>query len=61
MSEKYNPRVIENKWQDFWKNNKTFKSAVNKNKEKYYILEMFPTHLEKYIWVMSEIIPWVMS
>ena len=42
MSEKYNPRIIENKWQDFWKNNKTFKSAVNKNKEKYYILEMFP-------------------
>ena len=32
MSEEYNPRIIENKWQDFWKNNKTFKSAVNKNK-----------------------------
>ena len=42
MSEKYNPKVIEKKWQSFWGENKSFKSEVNPSKEKYYILEMFP-------------------
>lgn len=42
MSEKYNPRAIESKWQSYWHKNNTFKSELNKNKEKYYILEMFP-------------------
>ena len=42
MSEKYNPKIIEKKWQSFWSKQETFKSVVNKNKEKYYILEMFP-------------------
>ena len=42
MSEKYNPRAIESKWQSYWRNNNTFKSELNKKKEKYYVLEMFP-------------------
>ncbi len=42
MSEKYNPKVIEKKWQSFWEDNEIFKSEVNKYKKKYYILEMFP-------------------
>jgi leucyl-tRNA synthetase len=42
MSEKYNPRVIESKWQSFWRESNTFKSEMNTEKEKYYILEMFP-------------------
>ena len=42
MSEKYNPKVIEKKWQTFWDDQKLFESKVNKNKKKYYILEMFP-------------------
>jgi len=42
MSEKYNPRAIESKWQSYWRKNNTFKSEVNKEKEKYYVLEMFP-------------------
>ena len=42
MSEKYNPRIIEKKWQSYWDENNIFKSEVNKKKEKYYILEMFP-------------------
>ena len=36
MSEKYNPRVIETKWQTFWKENKIFKSDLDTKKEKYY-------------------------
>ena len=42
MSEKYNPRVIEKKWQQHWAELQSFKSEVNPKKEKYYILEMFP-------------------
>ena len=42
MSEKYNPRAIESKWQSYWRNNKTFKSELDTKKEKYYVLEMFP-------------------
>ena len=39
---KYNPQIIEKKWQKIWKNEKTFKSTINNKKQKYYILEMFP-------------------
>ena len=40
MSEKYNPRSIETKWQNFWRDNEILKSDLKK--KKYYILEMFP-------------------
>ncbi|MCG2711261.1 MAG: leucine--tRNA ligase [Candidatus Omnitrophica bacterium] len=33
---------IEKKWQEYWKQNNTFRSSVDKNKKKYYVLEMFP-------------------
>ena len=42
MSEKYNPRVIEKKWQSFWTDNNLFASKVIKGQKKYYVLEMFP-------------------
>ncbi len=42
MSEKYNPRAIESKWQAYWRENNTFKSELDTAKEKYYVLEMFP-------------------
>ena len=42
MSEKYNPKVIEKKWQSYWSDNKLFESQIIKDKKKYYILEMFP-------------------
>ncbi|MGE0172759.1 MAG: leucine--tRNA ligase [Oligoflexales bacterium] len=38
----YDPSAIEKKWQDFWDKNKTFKSEVDPNKPKYYVLDMFP-------------------
>ena len=40
--ERYNFKIVENKWQKFWEKNKTFKSSINKNKKKFYCLEMFP-------------------
>jgi len=42
MDEKYNPKVIESKWQKFWENKNLFKAVPDQSKEKYYILEMFP-------------------
>lgn len=39
---KYDHRVIEKKWQKFWEENKTFKVEIDKDKPKYYALDMFP-------------------
>ena len=40
--DRYNFKIVEKKWQEFWAKNKTFKSSINKNKKKFYCLEMFP-------------------
>ena len=40
--ERYNFRQIETKWQKYWSDNKSFSSNINKNKKKFYCLEMFP-------------------
>ena len=42
MEEKYNPQQIESKWQKVWEQAKTYEVTEDKNKEKYYVLEMFP-------------------
>ncbi len=42
MSEKYNSKVIEKKWQSHWSDNQLFESKIIEGKKKYYILEMFP-------------------
>ena len=42
MNDKYNPRVVEKKWQKFWEDGALFEAQENLAKEKYYILEMFP-------------------
>ena len=39
---RYNFKIIEKKWQQYWDENKTFVSKYNKNKKKFYCLEMFP-------------------
>ena len=40
--EKYNFKVIEKKWQEDWDKNKIFETKKNKDKKKFYCLEMFP-------------------
>ena len=40
--ERYNFKVVEKKWQKFWGDNKIFKIKLDKNKKKFYCLEMFP-------------------
>lgn len=38
----YNFREVEKKWQQYWKENKTFKTENKSSKPKYYVLDMFP-------------------
>ena len=40
--ERYNFKSIEQKWQDIWEKHKTFSSKIDRNKKKFYCLEMFP-------------------
>lgn len=38
----YNFNAIEQKWQKYWKENKTYRVIENGDKEKFYVLNMFP-------------------
>ncbi len=40
--ERYNFKSIETKWQKLWEDEKTFSTELDKNKKKFYCLEMFP-------------------
>ena len=40
--DRYNFKITESKWQSFWDENNYFVSKVDKNKKKFYCLEMFP-------------------
>jgi len=40
--ERYNIKIVEKKWQDRWVKKKTHSAILNKNKKKFYCLEMFP-------------------
>jgi len=42
MLERYNFTEIEEKWQKYWETSETFKTTEDQDKEKYYVLEMFP-------------------
>ncbi len=39
---RYNFKIIEQKWQSSWKKNNVFSAKINKSKKKFYCLEMFP-------------------
>ena len=40
--ERYNAKLTEKKWQEKWEKEKPILPSVDRNKEKYYVLEMFP-------------------
>ena len=40
--ERYNFKSVEEKWQKIWQDNNQFSTELDKNKEKFYCLEMFP-------------------
>ncbi len=42
MIERYDFSEIESKWQKYWEDNKLFKTTEDEEKQKYYLLEMFP-------------------
>ena len=40
--DRYNFKTVEKKWQKLWEEKKSFSTKVDKNKKKFYCLEMFP-------------------
>ena len=40
--DRYNFKLVEKRWQDYWAKNKLFNSKIDKSKKKFYCLEMFP-------------------
>lgn len=40
--ERYSPHDIEKKWQQKWADEQVYKTEMDKDREKYYVLEMFP-------------------
>jgi leucyl-tRNA synthetase len=38
----YNHREIEKRWQEFWRENKTYQVTEDKTRKKFYVLDMFP-------------------
>jgi leucyl-tRNA synthetase len=42
ITDRYDFKTIEAKWQEHWLANKTYGVTEDKDKEKYYVLEMFP-------------------
>ena len=40
--ERYNFKLVEEKWQKIWDKNKFYKTNIDKSKKKFYCLEMFP-------------------
>ena len=40
--EKYNFKIVENKWQQYWETHKSFSTKIEQDKKKFYCLEMFP-------------------
>ncbi len=42
VNTEYNFQKIEQKWQERWEKDKIFEVKEDTNKEKYYVLEMYP-------------------
>ena len=38
----YNHREIESRWQQYWRDNATYRTEIDKNRPKFYVLDMFP-------------------
>lgn len=38
----YKHKEIEKRWQQYWKDNNTYKTEIDKSKPKFYVLDMFP-------------------
>lgn len=38
----YNHKDIESRWQNYWRDNKVYKTSIDQSRPKYYVLDMFP-------------------
>ncbi len=39
---RYNFKIVEENWQEYWEKNKTYSAKINQKQKKFYCLEMFP-------------------
>ena len=49
--DRYNFKTVEEKWQNYWHKNKSFKTDLDKNKKNFTALKCFLIPLVKFIWV----------
>ncbi|MFH1756707.1 MAG: class I tRNA ligase family protein, partial [Pseudomonadota bacterium] len=42
MAKRYDPQIVEEKWQKIWAEKRLFQTFADPQKQKYYVLEMFP-------------------
>ncbi len=42
MTRRYDPQIVEDKWQKIWEKNRLFRTEKDPAQKKYYVLEMFP-------------------
>ena len=38
----YKHKEIESRWQQYWRENKTYKTEIDNSRPKFYVLDMFP-------------------
>ena len=38
----YRHKEIEQRWQQYWKDHKTYRAEIDQSRPKYYVLDMFP-------------------
>ncbi len=50
---KYNFKSIEKKWQKYWTENNTYKTKIDLDKKKYYVMDMFHIQAEKVFMLVS--------
>lgn len=55
----YNPKDIEQRVQQYWEENQSFKANDDVEKEKFYCLSMFPTLVVDFTWVTCATTPLV--
>ena len=50
--DRYNFKIVEEKWQNYWYKNKSFKTDLDTNKKNSIVLKCFLIPLVKYTWGM---------
>ena len=61
VGERYNSRAEELRWQEVWAKQKSFETANDDPRPRFYVLEMFPIPRAASTWGTSATTRWAMS